>query len=473
MKFFLDAWREAAQWSPSQRRGIPVTTQQCTEQISTALSLQDEQDVYASLLAIKNAAPSSDKIEYRSLILEFLKQLDSAFAEVHPRNGRRRGAAKWVMRAHENRMQTGAYYLDDASYVVACGPLSRANRGEHANSADSLADRFSFLAVVPRYLLQEETRISINIGYISDYIGDGVTSGTRRIGQEVVCAIPIALERSEIEAKMVRRNNTSYVEFSASDNLDPGNKVIDAVSHASKEINALLDISIGSEFLINCDVADSLINKRNSSRLFLLGSGASKDVSEIGQPWNEAIVVNDVGKELWRQRKIWPASVDGKRAVDFQVKGVQPGGPQLFEDICAGDSIEIVDIEGLGRCVILICQDFTAKPLSQTLIRNYQPDWIFAPILDRGFAVGNWFHQYALHYSGFSKSRMIGVTSIALPREGAEPPLSCVMAVCSMEGDDGVPSGAFSCKAPMASHPSYVLIDFKEEKWSFSRIIKS
>lgn len=470
-QLFLEMWREAAAWKPSQRRGVSVLANSDIKKISDALSLQDEKLVCVKLQEILVNGPDKNTANYRAIILEMLKQIDSAFSEVHPRNGRRRGVSKWVMRAHENRIETGAYFFDDTSYVIACGPLSRANRGEHAYCADSLAERFSFLAVVPRLLQQDETSISIAIQYISDLSGDGVPPGPRGVGKEVICAVPIALERDELVAKKVERGDTSYVAFSAAPSLLAGEKVVQAVEHAARTLGGILDISIGSEFLLDSDAAASVLGRSNASRLFLLGTGASKELSDIGQPWNEAVVVNDLGQELWRQRKVWPASITKERAQSFKVNGAQPNGPQLFEDISAGDQIQIVDIEGLGRCVILICQDFIAKPLSGALLRKYQPDWVLAPILDRGMAEGNWFHREAIHYSSFTKARMIGVTSIALPREGAATSLSCVLAVCSMDGEGGVPAGAFACKTPLSGHPSYALVDFANEPWNRVAIV--
>ena len=119
IKLFLEMWREAVGWSASQRRGLPVNSASSIKQISDIISIPDGEKVCESLLLLKNSLPDTSGGQYRALVLEILKQIDFAFAEVHPRNGRFRGVAKWVRLAHENRLDSGVYFSDDQSYVVA------------------------------------------------------------------------------------------------------------------------------------------------------------------------------------------------------------------------------------------------------------------------------------------------------------------------------------------------------------------
>lgn len=470
VQLFLTLWREAASWKASQRRGIPATKPSWTAEINAALANDSGEIVSERLLNVRAVNCTEKTAEYRAITLAILRGIDSSFAEAHPRNGRGRGLKKWLREAQEHRIDYGCYFSDESSYVIACGPLLRKNRGEHASNADTLAERFSFLAVTPRFIPQDETPVEIEIRVISDDAGAGVPPGVVIPGEELVCAIPVALKRDEISAKAKQRQDTTFVQFSHADGKSSGEIFVEAALHARNGLNHAVDIAMGPEFLVDHhqqSSAATLLKKSSPlpSRMFILGSGVTADLSDIGQPWNEAIVVNGSGVELWRQRKVWPASIDRQRAIDYGVEGLPADAEQLFEDISSGESIQIVDIDGIGRCVILICQDFVAKPLCNILLRKYQPDWVFVPILDRGMAEGNWFHQEAIHHSSYTRSRFVAVTSIGLPRKGGDSPLPCVMAVCSLQGEGHIPSGAFICKSPLESHPSYALVRFGTENW--------
>jgi hypothetical protein len=70
----------------------------------------------------------------------------------------------------------------------------------------------------------------------------------------------------------------------------------------------------------------------------------------------------------------------------------------------------------LGRCVILICQDIEARPLAEDLIRHFQPDWVFMPILDPGITVGRWAHQRTFSLSAVSQARFLVACSTTMVR---------------------------------------------------------
>jgi hypothetical protein len=48
------------------------------------------------------------------------------------------------------------------------------------------------------------------------------------------------------------------------------------------------------------------------------------------------------------------------------------------------------------------------------VISQFQPDWIFVPILDKGIGEGRWTHQRAFELSKLSQARFIATSSIAM-----------------------------------------------------------
>jgi hypothetical protein len=170
------------------------------------------------------------------------------------------------------------------------------------------------------------------------------------------------------------------------------------------------------------ELAEALVNLDHPPRMLMAGSGNSEDVKN-DWPWNESTVLNSTGTVLWRQRKIWPAGIKRDRAIQFGLS--DPGEKEMIlEKNAAGNEIVIADVDGLGRCVVLICQDLETRLISEELIQDFQPDWVFSPILDSEITEGRWAHQRCFALSGTSRARFIAVTSTALPRlDATEPPI--------------------------------------------------
>lgn len=68
----------------------------------------------------------------------------------------------------------------------------------------------------------------------------------------------------------------------------------------------------------------------------------------------------------------------------------------LMEEIAGSSTVTIVDMDGFGRCIVLICRDFQCQHVVDELTARYQPDWVLTPVLDPGVAVPGWAHQRAL-----------------------------------------------------------------------------
>jgi len=132
-----------------------------------------------------------------------------------------------------------------------------------------------------------------------------------------------------------------------------------------------------------------------------------------GLPWNQSSILNAQGARLWDQRKVWPAGIDCARAVSY---GLEDGHKGLrYEQTASGNAVTVADIDRLGRCLVLICQDLEATTLSEELISQYQPDWVFTPILDPHIDKSGWAHQRAFTLSARANTRFVVCTSTALP----------------------------------------------------------
>ena len=169
----------------------------------------------------------------------------------------------------------------------------------------------------------------------------------------------------------------------------------------------------------------------------MAGSGNSVETQD-DLPWNEARVLNGVGVELWRQKKIWQAGLDAARAKDLNLNPGPTG--RLMEKNHAGTEVVVADIDSLGRCVILICQDIQSYPLASDILRNYQPDWVFVPIMDWGTGTERWAHQRAYELSAISQARFLIASSLSMVEKLKKDEQPCGLAVgprVGLEEDDG------------------------------------
>ena len=187
-----------------------------------------------------------------------------------------------------------------------------------------------------------------------------------------------------------------------------------------------------------------------------------RDRLEDGQAWNEGRVVNGLGGIIWKQRKLWQAGIDQQRARDFSLEPPE-NGRYLLEDNASGEEVVVADIDGFGRCIMLICQDVQAKPLTDELIRIFQPDWVFAPILDIGISDGRWVHARTFELSALSPARFLVATSTSLAAKPGKAGVACGLAV-GPKGCTEVDAGRVStlAVADKAQGHNYSLIEWQE-----------
>ena len=153
--------------------------------------------------------------------------------------------------------------------------------------------------------------------------------------------------------------------------------------------------------------------------------------------------------------------------------GLSGSGKGLqMENTAGGDEVIVADIDSLGRCVVLICQDVKAQPLSDELIRQFQPDWVFIPVLDTGIAIGRWVHARTLDLSSTSQARFLVASSTALAHKvGSGSAAPCALAVGPKAPSDDDRGRLFSLTSAVAgSSPGYAIVKWRSGSWDTSTI---
>ena len=390
--------------------------------------------------------------EFRTTPLDasfaMMREIDWIFGLIHPRevmvaptHGAGAKIPRWLRDLKDIWRATGRYCASEHHFVVPRGPLRRRARDANASNSDSVADRFTYLSLVPTFVLEDMRKVPVRMCVIGTEAAEGSKRG-RSPGSEEVGFVPIAERPGDVTMNCRDENGQLLVDCSTRPDLNCATHFLEAI-----ERSAHVDIAIAPELVMPHGHASLLPNLivrspaklHTKPRLYVAGSGATYS-KENGQSWNEGSVLNAAGRVLWTQRKIQQAGINTNRAIQFGLPDPGPGR-MVMEDNASGDEIVVADVGGMGRCIMLICQDLEAKPFSGDMLKEFQPDWVFVPILDPEVSAGGWAHRRALALSSDSHARFLVATSTALTRAtGSIGEPCCGLAVgpqAEVDGDAG------------------------------------
>jgi len=427
-QLFIALWLDAQQWRPNHRSAASQPDAGLIAAISDALKKSTEQAVLAGLMPLLETESLSKPAECGK-ILAVMRGLDNEFLAIHPRlayvsrsDSPKPSIPAWLQALHEQRILHKDYGSYAEHHLIPRGPLTRTCREENAANADSLADQFAALAVVPVVMHQDGRSIGIVQHFLATDAARGIVSASNT-AKEVVAFIPIAEQRADLVVTEYPRDGKLFVDFRLHADINAVDRLLDGLKQIAEA-----DIVIVPELMISETDADSLAGRLSNQRfrIMIAGSGHTEDTDE-GLPWNESRIFNRSGTVLWRQRKLWPAGLDQTQAEFY---GLSNGNGLIMEKNAAGDEIMIVDSDSLGRCVVLICQDIEINSGVGEILRQFQPDWVFIPILDHGINTGGWIHQRTFALSDLSQARFL-VASTVLPtaNDNSTQPRACGLAV--------------------------------------------
>lgn len=422
---FVEYFIEAGLWGADPILAAPQPSEHFISAVEDCLKLPDGKAAYKSLKECVESWGGSlvtNKIAVMRAVDLFLQR-------IHPRSVKDFSdndefeINHWLYLLRGVRSTKGYYLLVDSNFLIARGPLARGSRDEFASSAFCLSDMFSFLSVVDRVLYNDKTPIVADFKRVSLSVASGV--GPLSIGEESVSFIPVAEAENAFISVPREEGGRYYVNFKLQDEIN----VPELIDSVLKRI-VFSDVVIIPELVVSeldaKSISINLARDPGRVRILLAGSG-NTTARSFNKPWNESNILNGIGTPLIRQRKIWQAGLDKKRAVKLGLSVPERG--LVMEDNCAGNEISVLDVDGFGRCVILICQDFQMNPLTDDLIRQYQPDWVFVPILDTGVSAGRWVHQRAYQLSALSPARFLIGSSTSHAAQLRYTNYACGMAV--------------------------------------------
>ncbi|WP_207462686.1 nitrilase-related carbon-nitrogen hydrolase [Azospirillum sp. SYSU D00513] len=402
--------------------------------------------------------------------------LDEAAMMIHPAfPNRLPGIARrptGMLVAMRNKRTSEGFYADvpGVGLVIPKGHLMsrvRPNDREDASGTD-LSNQFEHLIVLEhlrqgrsvRFVVPNPTKIFVTPDR-ADYVG----------------LAPIAEDRNDLRFITSERGGRPY--------LDTQPSIPDLANRIQSAVTALLDDGAGvivlPELVSTSSVANELaavLKARGSASgpaIVLAGTGAS-DVLEIAgaRPHNEAVLMTSGGRILGKQRKLHLFNMDNARMRDCDITpAVGCSMSNHLEDAAVGTELVVYDIHGLGRVMILICEDLQQQTPGGDVALIARPDWILTPVLDISQTEGRWTHQRAIEIGRKTLSRVVvscsgtlGVRKARVDRLADALPLVNI-GICF---DGLVGNRAKLVVGTGAITPDRVVVAWESETWDKHRI---
>jgi hypothetical protein len=369
--------------------------------------------------------------------------LDEVAGYIHPAFNKRlpaRSQSKSGMLHAMRRERTlhGAYARTAAGFVVPKGHLeARSYRPDDDATASGteLGHNFAYLTVVSspdagrsiRFVVPSPTKF-----YVPQSRAD-------RVG-----VAPIAEEAGDLSFEVSAKSGRAYVDARPTAGIDFKSRI-------GETVTALLDGGAGIIVLPEL-VAPSghvpdlvkMLGARAASTpaLIVAGSGASDSHPNGQRPFNEAAIVTAEGQVLGVQRKLNLFNMNGQRMEQCGIAPAHGCVGKFHKELASVGTEQLVfDLAGLGRVMVLICEDFEQEVPGGDVAREARPDWILSPVLDISQDAGRWTHTRAIVLGRKTYSRIVvsNSTSVAVrfankPNSRTDP-INCAICLDGLAGD--------------------------------------
>jgi hypothetical protein len=350
------------------------------------------------------------------LALCAMQAIDAELIALHPRSVALavRRMPSWLDDVRDRRTRSGEFARDENLSLIPRGPLMRAPRAALEEATFVLGDQFGALKVVDLASFEEDGRkLSVGIHVVDQSVDRGVPARRDRRGSEMVSFVPLAEATDDLIAEITHDGATTFIDVSKGPGFEPANLMAAACIDCADS-----DIVVAPELTVDADdvqkIAAALVGMVGlRPRLVVAGSGLSEARGpQSDLPYNEAVILNGNGARLWAHRKIAAYDMPEETAAGLNLP--DPGGSKRFmERIAWSDSITIADVDGLGRCLVLICQDLMMASVP-ALLDAFRPDWLLVPILDTGTALVRWPAQRARELAAAVETRFVVVSSLTM-----------------------------------------------------------
>ncbi len=461
----------------AQLAGAYRTSEAVDDAFETALAHPDAAAAVAGVVGVlrdywTDKASDKGRKTRAGLFLGALRAIDDAFLTVHPRTLLGMGAGivtppAWLIAARDARLVGGVYAAFGKHAVIPRGPFARHPRGPLETGNFVLADQFSACAVVPVAIEEDGRTISIATCVVGQGVARGVPPRPGRSGGEAITLAPLAEASDDLVATVREDGGTSYIDVAKGASFAPEAVFSGLIGDLGDTDVLLLPELVVDESDLEAICSTLATTTGDRPRMIVCGSGNEANGEE--PPWNASQIVNGSGALLWSHRKIVAYDMLKTTFDNLDIENIGKA-KQLMENISWSDAITVGDVEGLGRCLVLICQDLMMAGVDQ-LVRAYQPDYLFIPILDSGTNFHRWPYKRLVDLSAIGPTRFVVVSSLTMQhwRKTSYPGQEIGVAVGPREvtaKDQAVDAGRLAqeiaCESPTRRHGT---VRWRGGKW--------
>lgn len=361
----------------------------------------------------------SAKRQCVGLALCAMREIDQALLSIHPRSAIAASSSvaipPWLEDVRDRRTLSGAYARTDNWSLIARGPFARSPKVSGEEATFVLTDQFAGVKVVDLAGFTQDGRaLNVSIKVVDHSADFGVPARRDRAASEKVSFVPLAEASDDLVAKVTNDEARTFIDIVKGSAFTPAALMCEAITACADS-----DIVISPELTVEQSdveaIADFLGTKTGiRPRLVVAGSGLiAADHTDSGYPYNQATMLNGNGTQLWSYSKVSAYAMHGDVAEGLTIPG-RGDAKELMERISWSNEIIIADVDGLGRCLVLICQDLMMTAALSALLAEFRPDWVLVPILDSGTSLNRWPARQARDLATASEARFVIVSSLTM-----------------------------------------------------------
>jgi predicted amidohydrolase len=159
---------------------------------------------------------------------------------------------------------------------------------------------------------------------------------------------------------------------------------------------------------------------RFGGRPWLVVAGTSHTVATGGAGlWNRSLVFHGSGSEILAHNKLFPYVMSSSEADRYGIGEALRWEPRVEDIVVEPHRLEILECP-LGRCAVLICEDFSNHEFVEAIVKELEIDWLLVPVMDGVQNKVRWTAKYAYRYAEDYGANVFVGTCGALPRAHRE-----------------------------------------------------
>jgi predicted amidohydrolase len=161
--------------------------------------------------------------------------------------------------------------------------------------------------------------------------------------------------------------------------------------------------------------ARNMAMRNEPNSLWCVVAGSSRRENGDNAPYNEAEILNHRGRSIGSQRKLsrWNLDVQKRERYGLHSPGLMDRDA-LHEFITPGAEVTVIETAGLGRIVVMICEDLSRSSPGRWIGQRMLLDWMFTPILDASIQSLGWVSKSATARVRTGRHRMVVANSVYL-----------------------------------------------------------